>query len=197
MFDARLEIKKRTWESHQALESQAVFSNIMSPAVCIADYVEFLAALARFLRAFEPALIDRLRGSGYDYLYRRRIGLLEADLLSLGSTLPAGLEAAPPPDSPNGLLGSVYAIEGSSIGGKIIARHCKKVIGTGLESSMLYLATLSPESDDGHWQLLLDVLRRNLKSLADVEEAAVGANRVFEGLFAAAGAGVHPLGKAA
>ena len=197
MFEARLELKKRTWESHQALESHAVFSKIMSPAVCMADYVEFLAALARFLRAFEPALIERLRRCGHESLYRRRIALLEADLLSLGSNLPAGLEAAPPPDSSNGLLGAVYAIEGSSIGGKIIARHCKKVIGTGLESSMRYLATLSPESDDGHWQFLLDALRRNLKSISDVEEAAVGANRVFEGLFVAAGAGVHPPGKTA
>jgi heme oxygenase len=185
VFDAHEELRERTRERHRRLEACGAFARIMAPGVSIADYGAFLSALHRFLAAFEPPLLGRIRGTRLRPLYRRRLALLASDLESLGLATPPSAAVPGPPDSPCGLLGAIYAIEGSAIGGQFIARHCRRVIGEQLEPSMRYVTGLAPDSDN-HWQRVLGAVRQDLTSDPDLDGAAAGANAVFDGLLAVA-----------
>jgi heme oxygenase len=91
----------------------------------------FVAVLSRFLgfhRAWEPAVA---RALGPEALAERgRTALIEADLERLGMA-PTAIAALPvcaaaaAVGGPAGALGSLYVVEGSTLGGQVIARALK------------------------------------------------------------------------
>lgn len=60
---------------------------------------------------------------------RRRAGLLSHDLVSLGATAHAVRSPLPALDDLNALLGAMYVMEGSTLGGQLIARHVQTTLG--------------------------------------------------------------------
>lgn len=96
-----------------------------------ADYRDLLARLHAFHRAWEPE-VARLVGDPAFTGPRERAHLLERDLDRLGSD--AGARTEPPAFSGLPLatraeaLGSMYVLEGSTLGGQVIARRVRAVL---------------------------------------------------------------------
>ncbi|WP_128915289.1 biliverdin-producing heme oxygenase [Granulicella sibirica] len=75
------------------------------------------------LRAAPPSLLPMV-------VERQRLGLLEGDLLGLGADVPSGDGPVLPGwGSPGELLGAMYVMEGSRLGGQMIARHVEGLLG--------------------------------------------------------------------
>jgi len=135
-----------------------------------ADYRAFLSAHARAVPAVEIAL----ENSGIELLIpdwkeRRRRDLLLDDLAAMNAPLPPSLEAPDMPDDA-ALLGAVYVLEGSKLGGAMLA----KSVGDGLPS-----AYLSPFGPKGGMKAFMDML-----DASGVDEAkAVEAARAVFALF--------------
>lgn len=91
------------------------------------DYVEHLVRLAGFHLPLEAALLDGFDWAGLgliDVDRRRRSGALLADLAALGVSPDAPPRC--PPAAPGDLgraLGALYVLEGSTLGGLVIARE--------------------------------------------------------------------------
>ena len=186
MFDALALLRKRAREKHRRLEGHGIFSRMLADDLRLDEYGEFLGALARFYGGLEPRLLVRLDGHRYAPLYRHRMSLLGPDLHALGRGIPLPSISPPAlPASDAGLLGIIYAIEGSAHGGQIIAAHCRKVLGAAAAPAMRYVSELSPETG-GNWEKILQTLRCDLACEADADQAALGAACVFDGLVAAA-----------
>ncbi|MFC0283281.1 biliverdin-producing heme oxygenase [Camelimonas abortus] len=83
-------------------------------------YRAFLLWQARVLPGFE-ALFDAAAGAPPDWPERRRAPALRADLAALGAAMPA---PAPVPalEGPAARLGALYVLEGSRLGGLMLAR---------------------------------------------------------------------------
>ena len=186
MFDALALLRKRAREKHRRLEGHGIFSRMLADDLRLDEYGDFLGVLARFYGGLEPRLMERLAGHRYAPLYRQRLPLLVADLRALGRKIPLP-SVSPPvlPASDAGLLGIIYAIEGSTHGGQIIAAHCRKVLGAAAAPAMRYVSELSPETG-GNWEKIMQTLRGDLTCEADAEQAALGAACVFDGLIGAA-----------
>ena len=100
-------------------------------------YAAVLAGFDAFLRAWEPRILDALpeRLQGW-YRPRRRGGFASADvewLRAVAGIEPPAMHAAaaatlPLRDLPEA-LGSLYVIEGSALGGRVIAPHLKRSLG--------------------------------------------------------------------
>ncbi len=96
-------------------------------------YTELLAALHPFYRALETAL---RRTSGWDTLdppidldARRRSHLLAADLRALGRARPLDVGfPCPPLAGLAGALGALYVLEGSTLGGALVARRAARTL---------------------------------------------------------------------
>jgi heme oxygenase len=137
-----------------------------------ASYAALLARLWRFHTAAESTLA-RIKGwpgltPAVDLTARRRAFRIEQDLAELGWPQPtlAGLDAGGPLRLA-GLaegLGCLYVVEGSAIGGRVIAARAHAALGPRLPTSFF----ADPVRNTGHgW----NALRTTLDSFGDSEDA--------------------------
>lgn len=125
---------------------------LMEPGLTLESYKSVLRTLLLILRSWETWSAEHAPGALKPLLAaRRRSYLLEADLRSLGDSAPvAPAEAAPidwrdvtkprfsgSPDQQQpppmafeaAFLGALYVLEGSTLGGRMIARHLEPAFG--------------------------------------------------------------------
>jgi heme oxygenase len=119
-----IRLRNRTEAAHIKLEDGIGFSKrTMSEAgVC-----RFLERMHGFFRAWEPWVAASAIDPGL-FGPRRKLGLIEADLRRLGSTDLGNLPAYPmpfDPATPENVMGSLYVIEGSTLGGLVIRKWLK------------------------------------------------------------------------
>jgi heme oxygenase len=136
-------------------------------------YGRFLTAHAQALPAVEAALADI---EGLPPL-RPRTALLHADLEALGLALPDTLHLPAPADA-GSAFGMAYVIEGSRLGGGLLARQ----VPAGLPHAYLS-ATHLP----GEWRALGQALDAAATDDDWITSAVAGAKRVFD-LYAQAAA---------
>jgi heme oxygenase len=123
-------LKQETREAHERLEADL---GLLDAPLSRDRFVRVLERFWGFHCIWEPAVARAL----HDDLFlgpRLKLRHLEADLTALGrshdeiSRLPRCFEAAqlaPLPRRPAAALGSLYVLEGSTLGGKIISRALK------------------------------------------------------------------------
>jgi heme oxygenase len=118
-------LREATAASHARLEHSL---DLLGPSTQATRFRALLERFHGFHRVWEPALADTL-GCDDFLVARQREPLLHADLLALGmragdiAALPACTEAAGLCRSAPAALGSLYVLEGSTLGGRHIARH--------------------------------------------------------------------------
>jgi heme oxygenase len=120
--DLLFRLKRETEPQHEALERDlALLDNVVS----LHSYRALLMRFYGFYRPWESALYpfleEHLPGSTSG---RSKLPLLADDLRHFGcdlTSLPAASVAAP--DSLPAALGSMYVVEGSTLGGQLISRH--------------------------------------------------------------------------
>lgn len=141
-----------------------------------ADYGHFLTAQAAAFLPVERALDAAGAADLFpDWTQRRRASLLSADLDELGIPLPAPV-ALPPYATPGAIAGAAYVLEGSRLGGAMLARS----VGHRLPRRFL-----SSPTPPGHWRQFLARLEQVLETDVDRDHAFLSARQVFD-LFASA-----------
>ena len=158
------------------------------------DYRRLLARLYGFHRPFEDAArsaVDLFR-IDLDLSARARSHLLLADLQTIGFDLSA---AATLPlwrpsvrlVSKGSLLGALYVLEGSTLGGVQIARALKTRVGNGLGKALLFFVGRGAVQG-AMWRHLLEELeslREDEDEAMQAEDAAVATFKAFEDWMAA------------
>ena len=116
-------LKQETLAQHESLEQHL---KLLRPEISLADYRNLLEGYYGFYSSWEcraiPLFQEALPGF---FDERRKTPLLERDLRFLGSN-PAAIascSALPPADSLPSLLGSLYVLEGATLGGQILTQH--------------------------------------------------------------------------
>ena len=162
---ARSALRMATAECHERVD--ALFTQ-----VDLADrgsYGRFLAAQARAHVATEEALS---RGGAAEVLAdwpeRQRSERLRADLASLEVPMPPA-DSAIDFGCPSEVLGGVYVLEGSRLGGRLLRRS----VPADFPCSFLDAA------DPGGWRRLLDLLEERLTDEGRRERAIAAARQVF------------------
>jgi len=127
-------------------------------------YCAFLTAHARALPAVEAALL-----AADEIGFRPRTPLLAQDLAALGAPMPEPLPLAPPKSAAAG-AGMLYVIEGSRLGGGMLARQ----VPPGFPRFYLS-ATHQP----GEWRALLARLDAETQA-DDMSQAIASARATFD-----------------
>lgn len=143
------------------------------------SYVGFLTALARVV----PALEAGLEAGGVESLLpdwpeRRRAAALRNDLDELGATMPEAKPVAPPHGEAE-LLGMLYVLEGSRLGGKLLLRRALDNPDPAVRAATRYL---SHGADRDLWPRFLECLESSPAVAAHPQDAVRGARIAF-GLF--------------
>jgi heme oxygenase len=118
-------LRAATSESHARLHHHAGFAAIQNGTINLVEYRALLARLYGFHAAFEAAM----------GMTSERSNWLEDDLAAVteGGPVPATIPrctALAPFDSPARRLGALYVVEGSTLGGRHLARNLESLLGS-------------------------------------------------------------------
>ena len=166
IFDRpRLRLREATAPDHERVD--AAFSRF--DLGTRAGYIKFLQAKAAAFLPVEQAIEDSdVAAILPDWPARRRSHLLTADLAALGAQAD-GCVAAPPLPTPSAVLGAVYVLEGSRLGGRLLARSVPADLPRGFIDS----------GDPALWRRLIDALDKALATEEHMDAATAAARAVF------------------
>lgn len=178
----RHRLRLATRDAHERLHAHEGFGAAARGRISHGDYRLLLARLLGFHRPFEAATAVAAAGLDFsiDLSRRRRALLAESDLSSLGMTpgdiggLPVCPEI-PVPASEAELLGALYVVEGSTLGGAQIAAALEPVAP---EARLFYLGY--GESNGGMWRDFVLQLERLSGEPAAEEAAIMAAQETFD-----------------
>ncbi len=162
----RFALRAATSDAHERLDARFSTFDLAHPV----DYGAFLRAQAG---AFFP-MEDALDAAGAqsvvaDWPERRRSAALRADLTALDLPEPAPVPV-PLLASEAAILGALYVLEGSRLGGAMLVRRIPDT----------WPKTFLTPGNPAAWRAFVTVLEERLSSRADIDEAAAAAASVFE-----------------
>lgn len=170
-------LRRATAGDHAAVEGAVP---LMGEELTPLEYVAVLRRMYGLVAAWEsfcersgPGWMQTLMGE------RQRRGLLEEDLRVLGSELPeGGLPRLPEFRGDAEFLGAMYVMEGSRLGGLVIAKHVEDVLGLEAGRGDSYFRGGGGQTA-AMWREVLEVLRTRVPDdQADCVIAA--ARRMFQ-----------------
>ena len=153
-------LRAETAAEHDRVDAAYTRYDLADPV----SYRAFLEAHARALPAVEAVLTDDALPA-----WRERTSALAADLAALGGDWPEPLPLDPPATAA-AAWGMLYVIEGSRLGGVMLARQ------VGEELPRAYL---SARHDSGEWRALLAALDAAAEDEAWIDQTIAAARQVF------------------
>jgi heme oxygenase len=181
----RARLKQATEVAHERLHSHDGFAAAAAGTISRADYRDLLARLYGFHAPFDARMAQAPAelAAALELPERARAGLIAADLQGLGAD-PAAIAAlplcaeAPEMRTEGDYLGALYVVEGSTLGGQLIARALEPTVGEnrrfflghGGENSRLWRSFVAQ----------LDRLDASPAEAAAAERAALAAFAAFE-----------------
>ncbi|WP_236960507.1 biliverdin-producing heme oxygenase [Methylobacterium durans] len=131
-------LRAETAATHAALERDLGWD---ARVATLSGYRDLLARFHGFHAAYEPAIAEALREPGF-FEERRRIDWLSADLRHLGLDAAAigrlPRVATPRIAGPAAALGTLYVLEGSTLGGQVIGRRVAALHGLDERTGCAY-----------------------------------------------------------
>lgn len=119
-------LRERTRAEHDRIEEALDWQ---SRAADRQSYADWLERLQGFYSGWEPALAEAVDDPLF-FDERRKLPLLERDLAALGRPVGPGHEAPLYPFTTQAeALGALYVLEGSTLGGLLIAAHVRGHLG--------------------------------------------------------------------
>jgi heme oxygenase len=172
--DLRLRLRNETATAHKNLED---LLNIMSPSLDSERYTHVLEGFARLHASLEGRLHElRELPFAAEYLAeRRKLPWLAADLAACA--LAPAIEREAPDLSwittePE-LLGALYVIEGSTLGGQVVSRHLHSIPSI---ASTRYFESYGPDTGR-NWQKFTALL--STRPPAEHDTIVASADRMF------------------
>ncbi|MWJ26648.1 hypothetical protein GPM19_00240 [Halomonas sp. ZH2S] len=155
------QLRDGTRQAHQALDHHPLLQRLVTSGLTPAAYGRSLLAIHRPHVRLEACVAAGALQLGMtlsdDARVSSRTHRLEADLKALGIVPPrASALALPVAATPAILAGQCYVLEGSRLGGQVIARQVRRTLGATVPVS--YFDSPQPEA---RWQRFLTFLDRH------------------------------------
>lgn len=171
-------LRRETAAAHRAVELLPRMRRLLQPDVTREDYAVVLDAFLPVHEDFEPAVARCAQwepGSAY-----ARARALRDDIAELGIPVPPrSVPAAPRPQDPATALGACYVLEGSFLGGVVIAAHLRRCLGEDLP--LRYFSATGIDSTR-RWRDFLARAEADLTSDAQRAAALHGARDAYRWL---------------
>lgn len=127
-------LRSSTREAHFRIDHHPLLTPLLRPNLSLSHYGVVLGTLFDLYLTLQPDIAAAVSQFAGDYDTADRLAWLGSDLAYLaahGCAVPTGLTALPPAPitSPADLIGTLYVVEGSALGGQAIARHLQASLG--------------------------------------------------------------------
>lgn len=170
-----LNLREATREAHHRLDHHPLLAPLLRPDLSLPAYGRALAALHGAECTYAQLLDQAIDTLAAPYRYRPRLGALEADLRSLGvEPWPWSGPPGQAPDTLAALVGMLYVLEGSSLGGQVLMRVVARTLPTAPVS---FFSAADAGTRWSHFQRFAASTIRS----ADIDTAIDAARAVFAG----------------
>jgi heme oxygenase (biliverdin-IX-beta and delta-forming) len=175
------QLRRETFAAHNAVEQSIP---LMDEALDVDTYVECLLKLHGIIAAWEACAATNAPSWTQPLLTaRRREQLLTLDLTWFGvDTLGEARPRLPEMRDDASLLGAMYVMEGSTLGGQLIARHVERVLGLTAGQGNAYFRGHNARTGQ-LWKEFCDALRTRLPD--SETDAVITAAKAMFGVFGA------------
>jgi len=176
-------LRAGTRDAHVRIETVPALGRLIAADLTHAEYVAILQHLHAFHAHVEPAVGLELAAwpEAAAMLDGSRPRALAEDLAWFGAcTIP------PPPlpalDGPAAALGALYVIEGSGLGGRVIARHLTNSIAVAPGSGGSFYCRQDADTARRRWQCLIALLESPVTDGEASKQIVEGARETFRSL---------------
>ena len=166
------ELKLRTADAHDRLETLPVSKSIMSPQVSLQDYARYLILMHPIVADAEQNVSELLGDVVDDRESRRKLALIEADLKFLGIN-PEPAHKVFKVENAAFALGVMYVVEGSAIGGRFILKNLEKSLGLSAAAGASYFA--------GYGNVTGSMWKRFVEQMTDFEKRTGSGDAIIDG----------------
>ncbi|MDX2152207.1 MAG: biliverdin-producing heme oxygenase [Bryobacteraceae bacterium] len=171
------ELRSGTRDLHERVEAAVDWSGSSSS---LPRYVSLLRKMLGFHKPVERLVAgqEELLAALPDIGQRQRVPLLERDLRALGAGA-AGIEECrelPPVQPVAAGLGVLYVLEGSTLGGQVLARMARERLGVGEENGGSFFLGYGARTGE-MWKRLTETITAHWHERPDEGRLMVGAAR--------------------
>lgn len=176
-------LKARTAHQHQQTEDGV---DLMREDFSLEEYKNLLVTFYAFYKSYEKKMRDAQAKNPIDFNYEERLNTprLVADLKSLGmsdreiSDIET-FDDLPALDSTEKIFGSLYVIEGSTLGGQYISRHLKEKFGLDETNGIAFFSGYGKDTGK-MWKAFRAAITEFAETSNNHEEIIKSANATFE-----------------
>lgn len=174
-------LKSSTDQQHRNLESVTPLSRLFAPDYTIPEYSHLLQSFLAIMEPLECLLqrYDLLDHEGYQYLPRSPDIHLDLGHIGFGSrhnpiVLPDYLVR-----SQASAIGCLYVLEGSRLGGKLIARHLQQSTELTREHGLAFFYG-HPQLGPSSWESFAQIAEKTCRSPDSLDAACATARMTFD-----------------
>lgn len=177
------ELKEKTAARHQQTEDTV---DLMREDFNLDDYKNLLVRFYSFYKPFEEKMRELSAADPIEFDHAERLNTpkLFKDLRELGMSENEIAEIKesdelPRLDSKEKIFGALYVIEGSTLGGQVIARHLKQKFDIDAATGGAFFAGYGKETGT-MWRAFGAAITKFAENSANHDEIIAGANETFE-----------------
>lgn len=179
--DIRLALREGTKDEHQSIEKVMPF---FRPGFTKEEYVDLMRANRGFYLPLERKLMasEYLKSKGFDYEARMKSTMIDKDLKALNTT--AGQDECtdlPELDSAEAILGCLYVLEGSTLGGQVISKQIQEKLNITPETGGAFYNSYGPQIGM-QWQSFIKFLGAEVVSPEKIEPTVTAAKKTFKAM---------------
>ena len=170
-------LRSATRDAHASIETVPRLSRLLARDITTTEYVETLRMLHAFHASILPDLARCLRGTSRAeaLLDGKGLAALAADIAWFDAIPLVPQRLQQPPACVAAALGTLYVLEGSNLGGRVIGRHVARNLGVGPGSGGSFYCGLGAEDARRRWRLLQEVLRLEIDAPEALGETVTSA----------------------
>jgi len=181
--DIHQHLRQTTHKAHVRLNQHPLLQPLTRPQLTLDHYQRVLVAYWHFYQLAERLIVSALQQAPItiDYGPRYKLDWLRQDLLHFGinpETVPPPALTLRAPTTSAELLGMMYPLEGSTMGGQLISQRLQKHLGLNAGNGGRFFVGYGPESTP-FWNEFLDCLRASILHDKDHQAAGLYARYLF------------------
>ncbi len=184
-IDIRSRLRNVTQPLHSELNNHPILSKLLTPELELEDYIKLIRLFFTFYETWESG-IDRFMNNhslDFDYTARRKTDWLKQDMKYFKQVpidpIPENTTNQCEINSIGQLIGSLYVIEGSTLGGQLISRQLFQNKQLSYDSGARFFYGYG-EMTDGRWREFLSFCN----CISDIESECLRAEETAKIRFA-------------
>lgn len=174
-------LKLETADLHRQTENSRLSVALMSEPLTEKVYTDYLLRMKEVVAFYEKNIFPALAAVIPDIEQRRKLSSVQKDLDHFNITTESSSFSLPAAESTASLLGYMYVLEGSTLGGAFIYKHVNRHLNVTEEQGGAYFSCYQNQLS-ARWKTFLEIVGEYSLQKHQADEIIAAARLAFEAI---------------